>query len=489
MRFIFFRFWVASGQLLPHISEVIKRSIDKPPIVELSRDYINSRFPITETGCAKKALKEFLEICSKKGIEFVDTDLRVLTAIHLSVCEFESSGSKNYPTECSANPLSELDAAECVTALESSPQWWTTYSGNYQNLPQICMENSLPYEKEQLLELFLNITGMYSDLQENVTDYWNNFHADFENSGKRNLDTLQSLFDLFIQDLLKAHETRNREASKELSEMQQFFDAHLFNFSESLNDLNFVLNEELSYIKSNLFETFQEVELENMKRSQESKKMTDETLSDLKSIKVQSATLQNKFMDDFDVFYTDLVKASRDKNLIISDELMQTQEEIIHVMFQFNKMMHESVIPLLTEELLPAVNEVSSSIVENLNNIQRQLNLQMEDWSSSIETKFQSLEEKTQESLNSAKKVESSLLKINKLAGTSLQGLQNILPLLNFLFRRQIFLLGILQILFGKYIPMKLYVYAVSILSTAAVGSKVGLWWYSFIYNTTKNDS
>lgn len=35
------------------------------------------------------------------GVESVETELRVKTAIQLSVCEFEASGLTSYPPECS----------------------------------------------------------------------------------------------------------------------------------------------------------------------------------------------------------------------------------------------------------------------------------------------------------------------------------------------------------------------------------------------------
>lgn len=476
MWFLVFSIWIASGQLLPHISNVIEKELDQLEITELSREYINNKFPITQSSCVKNALGEFLEICMRKGFEFVDADLRVITAVRLSVCEFESSGLTNYPSECHEKRLGGIDTISCVNALESSPQWWTTYSGNYQNLPHICMENSLPFEKEQILELFLNITDMYSEFQRNIENYWKSFSSDLEINGKENIDMIQNLFNSLVNDLIQNHKMKDEELITEFDKMKAEFDIRFFNFTESFDNLNDEVNEDLSLIKSHLIETFRQVDSEYMAQLQKNKNSTDKAFNELESMSTYILDHQKTSMELIDSFFSDLIDLTRDKNLVISDELMQTQEETIHLIFQYNKLVHESVIPLLTDDLLPVVRGVSNSIVENLDNMNVELTSHLENVSQTIEVKFKASEKETDRSLLKAKEVESNLRNLNNLVSTSLKGLQTIVRLLTFLLKRQVVLVGILQIFLRKYISMNLYLYAIAVVVTALAGSKVGSW-------------
>lgn len=110
--------------------------------------------------CIKLALSPILPQCTK-GIEAFDPRLRRVLAIKLSICEFENSGLY-YPPACD-NIDSESYITNCISSLEQSPQYWTTYSGYYRELHTICYEQSLPYEKDNLINLFSNITIIYTE--------------------------------------------------------------------------------------------------------------------------------------------------------------------------------------------------------------------------------------------------------------------------------------------------------------------------------------
>lgn len=145
-------------------SHLVSSSDNSIPNIEELNTIIANHFPFYKSSCVGDALKDFLPRCLKYGVEAVEPKVRVESAIKLSFCEFEESGLGHVPSSC--EELTSDGTKRCIDEMRSTPQWWTTYSGNYQRLPTLCYENSLPFEKEQYLELFLNITRMYSTFSE-----------------------------------------------------------------------------------------------------------------------------------------------------------------------------------------------------------------------------------------------------------------------------------------------------------------------------------
>ena len=73
--------------------------------------------------------------------------------------------------------------------LEASPQYWTTFSGNYRELAAICYQEAVPYEKDHIIQLYTNITKAYSRMM-NSTE-----------SATANADRLQQQFGAMFADL------------------------------------------------------------------------------------------------------------------------------------------------------------------------------------------------------------------------------------------------------------------------------------------------
>lgn len=111
--------------------------------------------------CTFHALAEYIDLCSEKSYDLVDSYLRLQLAVKLSICEFEEA-SVEYPGECKHLSTNE-DFSECVQKFRASSQLWTTYSGNYRKLRSLCYEESLPYTKYHIIELFSNITSAYAE--------------------------------------------------------------------------------------------------------------------------------------------------------------------------------------------------------------------------------------------------------------------------------------------------------------------------------------
>lgn len=122
--------------------------------------------------CTYDALAEYIDQCSEKSFDLVDSLLRLQLAVKLSICEFEEA-SVEYPDECKHLSTKE-DFSECVQKFRASSQLWTTYSGNYRKLRSLCYEESLPYTKYHIIELFANITNAYAEFYNSMKG---SFHA------------------------------------------------------------------------------------------------------------------------------------------------------------------------------------------------------------------------------------------------------------------------------------------------------------------------
>lgn len=115
---------------------------------------------VQSNPCIHDALQEFIEQCTVGGSDSVDANLRKMLAVKLSVCEFQEA-EVDYPENCKYLN-SQSDYGACVQQLRETAQFWTTYSGNYRKLRSICYEEALPFVKERIVDLFHNVTRIYS---------------------------------------------------------------------------------------------------------------------------------------------------------------------------------------------------------------------------------------------------------------------------------------------------------------------------------------
>ncbi|KAK9468921.1 Tht1-like nuclear fusion protein-domain-containing protein [Lipomyces arxii] len=108
------------------------------------------------TSCFRDMLADILPSC-----EILTTQSRVVHAIKLTLCEL---GAVNIqpPNIC----LSELDDANnrqfCLDNLQSSPQFWTSFSGNFRSIGTICLAERKNHEKEEIIQLYQNLTDIQS---------------------------------------------------------------------------------------------------------------------------------------------------------------------------------------------------------------------------------------------------------------------------------------------------------------------------------------
>lgn len=185
--------------------------------------------------CAKKALEPIINQCAE-GIETITPIQQKLTAIQLSICEFENA-EISYPSECRSQNLDT-----CILLLEKSPQYWTTFSGYYREIRNICHQISLPFAKDQILQVYENITEFYRTLMDEMTNS-NKYTENMQNELKAKFDKLINVIDLILAD---------REKNRE--DLKSSFNIFKNNFEKSLNNALVVMKHSYEDANSNINE-------------------------------------------------------------------------------------------------------------------------------------------------------------------------------------------------------------------------------------------
>ncbi|KGQ89695.1 hypothetical protein MG1_04630, partial [Candida albicans GC75] len=154
----------------------------------------------------------------------------------LSICEFENA-EISYPSECRSQNLDT-----CILLLEKSPQYWTTFSGYYREIRNICHQISLPFAKDQILQVYENITEFYRTLMDEMTSS-NKYTENMQNELKAKFDKLINVIDLILAD---------REKNRE--DLKSSFNIFRTNFEKSLNNALLVMKHSYDDANSNINE-------------------------------------------------------------------------------------------------------------------------------------------------------------------------------------------------------------------------------------------
>ena len=196
------------------------------------------KFELSENwrnDCAKKALDPVINQCVE-GIETISPIQQKLIAIQLSICEFENA-EISYPSECRSQNLDT-----CILLLEKSPQYWTTFSGYYREIRNICHQVSLPFAKDQILQVYENITEFYRTLMKEMANS-NKYTENVQNELKAKFDKLIGVIDLILAD---------REKNRE--DLKSSFNMFKNNFEKSLSNALVVMKHSYEDANSNMKE-------------------------------------------------------------------------------------------------------------------------------------------------------------------------------------------------------------------------------------------
>lgn len=158
------------------------------------------------SDCAQQAVSEIMPFCIAGNT--LTPSMRRSLAIELSICEFELAGIV-YPSICKSIG-SDDEEAICIMELEASPQFWTTFSGYYRDVRTICYEESLPYEKEQVINLFSNITTIYETFYTEMKQS-RAYSEEAQSQLQARFEDMVSIFNTMVDELYVYHQEMNED--------------------------------------------------------------------------------------------------------------------------------------------------------------------------------------------------------------------------------------------------------------------------------------
>ncbi|KAI7868288.1 hypothetical protein BDF14DRAFT_1795060 [Spinellus fusiger] len=103
-----------------------------------------------ESDCFKRAAMTLTEGCQ---VLSVSESTKIKYTLMLTLCEL-STASMKAPRECrDIDSCTDKQAQQCVMKLATSPQTWTSYSGYFRDVEQMCFAIRYPIEKDLLEKL------------------------------------------------------------------------------------------------------------------------------------------------------------------------------------------------------------------------------------------------------------------------------------------------------------------------------------------------
>lgn len=184
--------------------------------------------------CLKQVVKELTPECK---LTSVNDSQRMMFAAQLAVCEFQAS-NVDFPEICLGG-----FAAECVKKLETRPQWWTTYSGYYKLVGNLCLEYQRECELEQVVEFYINLykaqRKVYSYLFDamEVIDLDNVYMAKSKQIYEEMIEKY-SLFNKYYQDTAGLYWSFMEKSMEKVTSLENAFDSLTLNVNSTLSSVS-----------------------------------------------------------------------------------------------------------------------------------------------------------------------------------------------------------------------------------------------------------
>ncbi|AGO11908.1 AaceriADR143Wp [[Ashbya] aceris (nom. inval.)] len=356
-------------QLVSHLAETALRQDTNFQLV--SQDIIAKKFPILDSSCVKRALADFLPQCLQYGFETISSDVRTQAAVKLSICELQASGVDNMPAEC----VGTVNFGECLRAMERTPQWWTTYSGNYQHLPSTCFENALPYEKEQILSLFLNITDVYSSFQEELVLDLEKYRANFEATVEASLQLMKTSILEGTHGVVTQLKDGLKDVNLKLEDMGETIIEHTDNVRNVFNDISDELNDydmvgQIAHLKEDTVSLWQKI-------NRDMGAYHDSQINSLYNVNAV-----------FETFYNMATESVQE----VKSSVIESQLETLDLITDFNSLVKSSILPILADELQPQLQEMSTSLSRTLAGLSATYDEHLKGWSDRVNDTLSKME-------------------------------------------------------------------------------------------------
>ncbi|KAI5956755.1 KAR5 [Candida jiufengensis] len=342
--------------------------------------------------CSQNALKQLPSQCSQ-GIETLSPSQQKEIALELSICEFENAGI-DYPLNCNEQ-IRKLSIDQCIKSLENSPQFWTTYSGNYRNIKDICHQISLPFEKDQILEVYRNITNVYQNVMDDLQKS-HQYNKDIQDHIEKKFDKIFKVVDQVMKDKEKEksemnktynifHENFELSMKKALVVIGNSYDGVNTNINEMSAHLNYFSNELLNVYKL-IQQEREELELQQFSIINNNKQI----LNQQESVMDQISAIKKETKD--------LQDSSNNLGNTINSSLSFSSFQLN----AFNSLLSQNIDDLQSQKLIikdhsmHVINDISQLLIEYLNNSSQTIldsfELALQDSLHNLDTKIMNTE-------------------------------------------------------------------------------------------------
>lgn len=345
----------------------------------VSDETLQRKFPFLKSSCMRDALKSFLPVCLKQGVESIESSFKVETAVKLSICEFQVAGLGYIADSCRNTQTDSM--MDCMIQLESSAQWWTTYSGNYQRLSSICFEHSLPHEKEQILSLFLNITNIHSEINDNLTKQFFKLISNVESSSDEHLQTIGQLFEDYLKQFEETFKGKQNEFKGFQDDMQslilknsQSIKKQNIGFMESVDSLQHIIDGIITNLKNN------EISQQIVKAQNENLDSLRQVQNFMQEIHQSQKHGQVQLNDEIQFFFEN----TKQNMGLVTDEVKQSQLRAVEEL-------RVSLLPSIVEELVPQLSYIKEDLLKDWDSATNLIHKDFQWWNRQINDSFQQI--------------------------------------------------------------------------------------------------
>lgn len=191
--------------------------------------------------CVVEALQKFIPQCIVHGVDSIDPSIQKYLALKLSICEFENSHIE-IPSVCyGMKDPEQYDS--CIVHIEKTPQYWATFTGYYREIVKICYEESLPFEKEQILRLYTNVTKVLNRLMKDMQHTYSTSEENREQMFSGFSELRNMMKDMIRENNDASHVMRNsyneifKQYQKVAEDMSQVSKVHGDRINETMIDV------------------------------------------------------------------------------------------------------------------------------------------------------------------------------------------------------------------------------------------------------------
>ncbi|KAI9733907.1 MAG: hypothetical protein M1834_002562 [Cirrosporium novae-zelandiae] len=215
----------------------------------------------TSPPCNQQAAKALLKSCSaidgttkakSRELEPQLERTKSIYAARLAICEISGAGA-DVPPQCvpmmsnagGYNHDSQLSS--CLQELQSTPQWWTSYSNSRQNAVVMCHAARIGIEKDSLIEHYRSLTEVSSALATSLQK-----NHDEENANQAKRKKFMEMISIRQSYFIKSFDEFTSKTQSWFDKLFENMDSGMGTLFEKLLIKTQVANDDIDYLNKNI---------------------------------------------------------------------------------------------------------------------------------------------------------------------------------------------------------------------------------------------